>query len=72
MSGPQQFERLGKAFLGHAIAIRMAGGSEVMIFAPTKDEAVIAAESLCEIDVDLTQVKRAALGPVSAFKGAQP
>lgn len=69
MSGPSKFDKLGKSFLGHAIAIRMQGGSEIMIFAPTEDDAVCAAESMCVLEIDRKQVKRAALGPVSALKG---
>lgn len=64
MNSPQKFKKFGKAFIGYAVAIRSASGAELMLFCPTKDEAIAAAESWGDVEIDPNNVKHAALGPV--------
>jgi hypothetical protein len=45
-------------------------GSELIILCPTKDEAIVAAETWGEVNVDPAHIKRAMLGPVVAAKAA--
>jgi hypothetical protein len=58
---PQKFETRGNSYIGHAIAIKTTGGAEIIILAPTADEAECAAESLGEIAIDPKHIRKAAL-----------
>jgi hypothetical protein len=75
MDSPQKFKKIGKAFVGYAVGMKSPTGSEIIILCPTKDEAIVAAESWGKVNPE--EVKRAALGPVSllgaaAKEGKQP
>lgn len=65
MDSPQKFEKIGKAYVGYAVAMKSQAGAEIIILCPTIDEAVVAAESWGT--VNRREVKRAALGPVAAI-----
>jgi hypothetical protein len=65
MNDPQKFEKVGKAYIGYATAIKSNSGAEIIILCPTKEEVIVAAESWGAIDVDQSLIRRAALGPVS-------
>jgi hypothetical protein len=41
---PSTFERRGKAYVGHAIAVRLPSGAEIIILAPTAIEVEVAAQ----------------------------
>jgi hypothetical protein len=68
MDSPSKFEKIGKAYVGHAVAIKSNSGAEFIILCPTKDEAVAAAISWGEVDIDPAHIKRAMLGPVVPAK----
>jgi hypothetical protein len=42
---PSTFERRGKAYVGHAIAVRLPSGAEIIILAPTAIEVEAAAQN---------------------------
>jgi hypothetical protein len=62
MDSPQKFEKIGKAFVGYAIGMKSPTGAEIIFLCPTKDEAILVAESWGTVDP--REVKRVALGPV--------
>lgn len=68
MNDPTNFERIGKAYVGHALVIRSNSGAEIIIFCPTADEAIAAANLWGEVSIVREHIKRAALGPVSQFQ----
>lgn len=58
---PQSFDREGKAYVGYAIALRSNTGHEIIILAPTIDEAEFAAQGIISFNVDRSKIKRAGL-----------
>jgi hypothetical protein len=72
MTQPQKFKRIGRSYVGHAVAIKSNSGAEIIILCPTKEEAVRAAEAWGNVVIDRKEVKRAALGPVSQFSDSSP
>lgn len=57
MSGIDQFEKRGKAYIGHATMLQCEGGDEVIIMAASMEALVRAvSQTLCmPIDTSLTQ-----------------
>ncbi len=62
MSDPTSFERDNGSYIGYAIAIQTPSGRELIILAPTADEAEFAAENyMATKNINRDQIKRAAL-----------
>ena len=65
----KKFEKRGKSYVGYAIAIQTPTGSEIIILAPTVDEAeAVAACQIGLLNVDRSEIKQAALVGIRTFE----
>lgn len=71
MEKPEKFEKIGGAYVGYAVAIKSQTGAEIIVLCPTKEEAIVAAETWGSVDIDPRHIQRASLSPVSNFAAKQ-
>lgn len=67
------FKKKGKAYLGHAVGVKLSSGTEVILFCPTAVEAEVAAATMFPaIPIDPKEIKPAVLGPRSLIRATPP